>query len=163
LPGTQYLLVIRSLRVLRIFRVLKLVKYLSEAKMLVLALKASRRKIIIFLFTILTLVIIFGSLMYLIENDNESFSSIPRSIYWAIVTLTTVGYGDIAPQTPLGQTIAAFIMILGYAIIAVPTGIVTVEYSRVAQKEVSTQACPQCSAEGHESDAKFCRLCGAKL
>jgi voltage-gated potassium channel len=163
LPGTQYLLVIRSLRVLRIFRVFKLVKYLSEAKMLVLALKASRRKIIIFLFTVLTLVIIFGSLMYLIESDNQSFSSIPRSIYWAIVTLTTVGYGDIAPQNPLGQTVAAVIMVLGYAIIAVPTGIITVEYSRVAQKEISTQACPQCSAEGHDVDAKFCRLCGAKL
>jgi voltage-gated potassium channel len=163
LPGTQYLLVIRSLRVLRIFRVLKLVKYLSEARMLVLALKASKRKIIIFLFTVLTLVTIFGSLMYVIESDNNSFSSIPRSIYWAIVTLTTVGYGDIAPQSPLGQAIAAVIMILGYAIIAVPTGIVTVEYSRVAQKEMSTQACPQCSAEGHDIDAKFCRLCGVKL
>jgi voltage-gated potassium channel len=163
LPGSQYLLVIRSLRVLRIFRVFKLVKYLSEAKMLILALKASRRKIIIFMFTVLTLVIIFGSLMYLIESENESFSSIPRSIYWAIVTLTTVGYGDIAPQSPFGQTIAALIMILGYAIIAVPTGIVTVEYGRVAQKEVSTQACPQCSAEGHETDARYCRLCGAKL
>jgi voltage-gated potassium channel len=163
LPGTQYLLVIRSLRVLRIFRIFKLVKYLSEAKMLVLALKASRRKIIIFMFTILTLVIIFGSLMYLIESENEDFSSIPRSIYWAVVTLTTVGYGDIAPQSPVGQTIAAIIMILGYAIIAVPTGIVTVEYSRVVQKEVSTQACPQCSAEGHDVDARFCRLCGTKL
>lgn len=163
IPGTQYLLVIRSLRMLRIFRVFKLVQYLSEAKTLVSALKASRRKIIVFLFTVLTLVIIFGSLMYLIESDNEGFSSIPGSIYWAIVTLTTVGYGDIAPQNPMGKTLAALIMILGYAIIAVPTGIVTVEYALAAQKEVSTQACPQCSAEGHDPDAKYCRLCGAKL
>ena len=163
IPGTQYLLVIRSLRVLRIFRVFKLVQYLSEAKTLLEALKASRRKIIIFLFTVLTLVIIFGSLMYLIESKNEGFSSIPRSIYWAIVTLTTVGYGDIAPKNPVGQTIAAIIMILGYAIIAVPTGIVTVEYALAVRKEISTQACPQCSAEGHDTDAKYCRLCGAKL
>jgi voltage-gated potassium channel len=162
-PGSQYLLVIRLLRVLRIFRVLKLVQYISEARMLGRAFKASRRKIIIFLFTVLTMVVIFGSLMYLIEKENHGFTSIPRSIYWAIVTLTTVGYGDISPQTPLGQTIAAIIMILGYAIIAVPTGIVTVEYSRAAQKNISTQVCPQCSAEGHEIDAKYCRYCGSRL
>jgi voltage-gated potassium channel len=162
-PGTQYLLVIRLLRVLRIFRVLKLVQYISEAKMLGRAFKASKRKIIIFLFIVLIMVVIFGSLMYLIEKEVNGFTSIPRSIYWAIVTLTTVGYGDISPQTPLGQTIAALIMILGYAIIAVPTGIVTVEYSRVTQKNISTQVCPQCSAEGHEIDARYCRFCGSKL
>lgn len=163
LPGSQYLIVIRVLRVLRIFRVLKLVQYLREATLLMQALRASRRKITIFLFTVLTLTIIFGSAMYLIEGEENGFTSIPRSIYWSIVTLTTVGYGDISPKTGLGQTIAAFIMILGYSIIAVPTGIVTVEMSNAARKEISTQACPECSAEGHDSDAKYCKFCGAKL
>lgn len=163
LPGSQYLLTIRILRVLRVFRVFKLVKYLTEARLLMQALRASRRKIFVFLFTVLTLVIVFGSLMYLIEGRENGFTSIPRSVYWAIVTLTTVGYGDISPQTNLGQLLASFIMILGYAIIAVPTGIVTVEFSRVSSRKVSTQACPVCSAEGHDPDAKFCKYCGEKL
>jgi voltage-gated potassium channel len=162
-PGTQYLLVIRILRVLRIFRVLKLVQYLGEVRLLSHALRASRRKIIVFLFVVLTLVVIFGSLMYLIENPENGFTSIPQSIYWTIVTLTTVGYGDISPQTGLGQTIAAMIMIIGYGIIAVPTGIVTAELSQAYKKSVSTQACTECSAEGHDSDAKFCKYCGSKL
>ena len=162
-PGTQYLLVIRILRVLRIFRVLKLVQYLGEARQLRRALYASRRKIIVFLFTVLALVIIFGSLMYIIEEQESGFTSIPQSIYWAIVTLTTVGYGDISPQTGLGQTIAAIIMVIGYGIIAVPTGIVTAELTQVHKKGVSTQACPQCSAEGHDPDAKHCKYCGAVL
>jgi voltage-gated potassium channel len=162
-PGTQYLLVIRILRVLRIFRVLKLVQYLGEARLLSHALRASRRKIIVFLFVVLTLVVIFGSLMYLIEDPESGFTSIPQSIYWTIVTLTTVGYGDISPQTGVGQTIAAMIMIIGYGIIAVPTGIVTAELSVVYKKSVSTQACPECSAEGHDSDAKFCKFCGSRL
>ena len=141
LPGTHYLLVIRILRVLRIFRVLKIVQYLSEANLLLTALKASRRKITVFLFAVLTLVIIFGSLMYIIEDESHGFTSIPRSMYWAIVTLTTVGYGDISPKTSVGQAIAAVVMILGYSIIAVPTGIVTVELSHAfAGKKVSTQA-----------------------
>ena len=162
-PGTQYLLVIRILRVLRIFRVLKLVQYLGEARQLRSALYASRRKIIVFLLTVLALVIIFGSLMYIIEDPASGFTSIPQSIYWAIVTLTTVGYGDISPHTGLGQTIAAIIMIIGYGIIAVPTGIVTAELTQVYKKSVSTQACPQCSAEGHDPDAKHCKYCGAGL
>ena len=163
LPGSQYFLVIRVLRLLRVFRVLKLVQYMGEARLLATALRASKRKIVVFVFTVLTLVIIFGSIMYVIEGEKNGFTSIPRSIYWAIVTLTTVGYGDISPSTPLGQAIAAIIMILGYGIIAVPTGIVTVEMTAVAGKKVSTQACHECSAEGHDHDAKYCKYCGAKL
>ena len=164
LPGSQYLLVIRILRILRIFRVLKLVQYISEARLLRQALRDSRRKITVFLFTVLTMVVIFGSLMYLIEGPVHGFTSIPRGIYWAIVTLTTVGYGDISPQTGLGQFLAALIMILGYSIIAVPTGIVTVAFARAESKaEFKTQACPRCSAEGHDQDAKFCKYCGAHL
>lgn len=163
LPGSQFLLVIRILRILRIFRILKLVPYLREAHLLARALKASGRKIAVFLFTVLTLVVIFGSLMYVIEGNNSGFTSIPRSIYWAIVTLTTVGYGDLSPHTALGQAVASVVMILGYAIIAVPTGIVTVEMSHAFTSGVSTQACPQCSAEGHDTDAKFCKYCGSAL
>ena len=162
-PGTQYFLVIRVLRVLRIFRVLKLVQYLGEAQQLMQALRASRRKITVFLFTVLTLVIIFGALMYLIEDRDAGFTSIPKSIYWAIVTLTTVGYGDISPQTGFGQAVSAIIMVIGYGIIAVPTGIVTAELSKFYRKGVSTQACLQCSAEGHDTDAKHCKFCGAEL
>lgn len=163
IPGSQYFLVIRILRLLRVFRVLKLVQYVGEARMLTTALKNSKRKIVVFVFTVLTLVVIFGSIMYVIEGEKNGFTSIPRSIYWAIVTLTTVGYGDISPSTPLGQAIAAVIMILGYGIIAVPTGIVTAEMTRTAGKKISTQACLECSAEGHDSDAKFCKYCGAKM
>ena len=162
IPGSEYFLVIRILRILRIFRVLKLVQYMSEAVLLMRALRASSRKVIVFLFTVLTLVIILGSMMYLIEGAENGFTSIPRSIYWAIVTLTTVGYGDISPQTNLGQILAAFIMILGYSIIAVPTGIVTVELSHLSQKK-ATKTCKECSAEGHDADADFCKFCGAKL
>lgn len=162
-PGTHYLLVIRALRILRVFRVLKLVPYVRESAMLMQALRASRRKIMIFLYAVLTLVIIIGSIMYMIEGEENGFTSIPRSIYWAIVTLTTVGYGDIAPNTAIGQALAAVVMIMGYAIIAVPTGIVTAELTQVKSKDVSTQACPQCSAEGHDVDALFCKRCGAKL
>ena len=161
-PGTQYLLVIRLLRILRVFRVLKLAQYLSEAGMLIRALRASSRKITIFLFTVLTLVVILGSLMYLIEGEEHGFTSIPRSIYWAIVTLTTVGYGDISPQTPIGQTLASLVMIMGYAILAVPTGIVSVELAR-ADAIVSTQCCRYCGQEGHAHDAIFCKICGERL
>ncbi len=163
LPGSQYLLVIRILRILRIFRILKLVAYLGEARLLMQALRASSRKITVFLFTVLTLVVIFGSLMYVVEGEARGFTSIPRSIYWAIVTLTTVGYGDISPQTNLGQALASMVMILGYSIIAVPTGIVTVEMSQTFRQKVSTQACPECSAEGHDVDARHCKFCGAAL
>ncbi len=162
-PGTQVLLVIRILRVLRVFRVLKFVQYLSEAKLLKQALIASRKKITVFLFTVLTLVVILGSMMYLIEGEENGFTSIPKSIYWSIVTLTTVGYGDLSPQTGLGQTLAAIIMILGYSIIAVPTGIVSVEIAQAKDKIVSTQACPECSTEGHDIDAEYCKHCGSKL
>jgi len=162
-PATRYFTVVRILRVLRIFRVLKFVQYLGAAKTLLVALKQSRRKITVFIFAVLTLVIIFGSLMYIIEGEENGFTSIPRSIYWAIVTLTTVGYGDISPETPLGQAFAAFIMILGYGIIAVPTGIVTAELTRTENQDVSTQACKDCSMEGHDSDAEYCKYCGSKL
>ena len=166
MPGTQYLLVIRVLRVLRIFRVLKLVQFINEANVMMRALRAAGRKIIVFFFVIVTLMIIFGSIMYLVEGAANGFTSIPRSIYWAIVTMTTVGYGDISPGTAVGQAIAAVVMIVGFSIIAVPTGIVASAMSQAARAEspvVSTQACPQCSAEGHQHGAKFCKDCGAML
>jgi voltage-gated potassium channel len=161
-PGSQYLLMIRLLRALRIFRVLKLVQYLSEAKHLSQAIKASRRKISIFLLTVFTAASILGSLMYLIEGSENGFTNIPKSIYWAIVTLTTVGYGDISPQTPLGQAVASIIMILGYSIIAVPTGIITMEMGRT-QEAVNMQSCHSCGAEGHDVDAVYCKYCGKKI
>ncbi len=163
LPGAQTLLVIRAVRLLRVFRVLKLARFLEETRVLGEALRASRHKITVFLGTVLTLVLIVGTLMYLIEGEANGFDSIPRGIYWAIVTLTTVGYGDIAPTTVPGQMLASIVMILGYSIIAVPTGIVTVELSKATQRQISTQACPQCSAEGHDADAKHCKYCGARL
>ncbi|MGK7368817.1 MAG: ion transporter [Candidatus Halalkalibacterium sp. M3_1C_030] len=162
-PASRYLLVIRSLRILRIFRVLKLVQYVNEANFLKEALKASRRKIFVFLFAVLTLVVIAGSLMYVIEGAENGFTSIPRSIYWAIVTLTTVGFGDIAPQTGLGQALASMIMILGYGIIAVPTGIVSYEMANTLKSQVISPECPQCHKKRHEIDANFCNQCGAKL
>lgn len=164
LPGTKYLLVVRVLRILRVFRVLKLVQYLDEADYLLAALRSSGRKIAVFLFAVGTLVVICGSLMYVVEGEVNGFTSIPRSIYWAIVTLTTVGYGDISPQTDLGQFLASIIMILGYGIIAVPTGIVTVGLSQASRRTiVSTTSCPDCSSEGHTPEALFCKDCGSKL
>jgi len=162
-PGGQYLLVIRLLRILRVFRVLKLVQYVGESRMLIAALRASRRKITVFLFTVLTIVTVLGSMMYLVEGEQSGFTSIPRSIYWAIVTLTTVGYGDITPQTVLGQFLSIIIMILGYGIIAVPTGIVTVEMTHAFTGRSSTRACPGCGIESHAEDAAFCRRCGKQL
>lgn len=161
LPGIQALLVIRLLRILRVFRVLKLVQYLSEANVLLTALRTSRRKITVFVIAVLTLVTILGSLMYVIESADAGFDSIPRSVYWAIVTLTTVGYGDISPQTPVGQALAALIMIIGYSIIAVPTGIVTAEISRTLK--TLPIGCSGCHATNHERDAQYCRKCGASL
>ncbi len=158
------LTVIRSLRLLRVFRILKLGKYLKEAKTLSKALIASKSKIIVFLGAILTVVTILGTVMYLVETPEDGFTSIPRSIYWAIVTLTTVGYGDIYPVTALGQFIASIVMIMGYAIIAVPTGIVTNELIKVDKDEnISTKACESCSKEGHDKDAIHCKYCGEKL
>ncbi len=163
--GTQSLIVIRALRLLRIFRILKLGHFLGEAAMLREALRASARKIIVFLGAVLTIVVIVGAMMYLVEGGEDSgFTNIPQSMYWAIVTLTTVGYGNIAPVTALGRFLAALVMILGYAIIAVPTGIVSVEMASVTQKmKVSTQVCPQCAKEGHDVDARHCKTCGATL
>ena len=161
--GTQSLLVIRVLRLLRVFRVLKLAKYLGEANFLLAALRASRAKITVFLGTIMAIVLIVAALMYLIEGEETGFTSIPTAAYWAIVTMTTVGYGDIAPQTVAGQTLAAVLMFLGYAIIAVPAGIVSVELAGQTPRKVSTQACLSCSAEGHDYDASHCKYCGAKL
>jgi len=163
LAGSQYMLVIRILRILRIFRVLKLVNYLREAATLARALRDSRRKITVFIFGVFTLVVIFGSLMYVIEGKASGFTSIPRSIYWAVVTMTTVGYGDISPQTNLGQLFSAMVMILGYSIIAVPTGIITAQLVRGRNVKVSTQACSSCSGEGHDPDSKHCKHCGAAL
>lgn len=163
LPGSQYLLTIRVLRLLRIFRVLKLAQYLNEAETLLKAMRASLRKISIFLFVVLTLVLIFGSLLYIIEGDEGGFTSIGISCYWAVTTLTTVGYGDISPQSPLGRLVASIIMIMGYGVIAVPTGIVTAELVSPIKGQVSTQACHHCGAEKHSYDALFCKYCGAEL
>lgn len=162
-PGTQYLLVVRVLRLLRIFRILKLAEYLHEGRTLGRALIASRRKISVFLLTVVTVVIIVGALMYVIEGAGSGFTSIPTSIYWAVVTLTTVGYGDIAPQSPLGKALAVVVMLLGYGVIAVPTGIVTMELSRAGAAAPSGQSCPSCGLEGHDLDARFCKRCGAAL
>lgn len=161
LVGSQYLLVIRMLRLLRVFRVLKLARYVGASAVLVIALRNSRHKIVVFLEVIITMVVIMGSLMYLIEGQENGFNSIPRSIYWAIVTLTTVGYGDIAPQTVLGQTLASFIMIIGYAIIAVPTGIISVEMAKAGK--TNTRVCTNCHLDQHDDNAKFCKSCGEKL
>jgi len=163
LPGTQYLMVIRVLRLLRVFRILKLAQFINEAEALLKALRASMRKISVFLFAVLTLVLIFGSLLYLIEGDENGFTSIGISCYWAITTLTTVGYGDISPQTPLGRAFASIIMVMGYGVIAVPTGIVTAELVSPITGNVSTQACLACGAEKHSYDALFCKYCGANL
>lgn len=161
-PGAQSLLIIRALRLLRIFRVLKMVRFLGEASQLSTALRASRHKIVIFIGVVLTTDLIVGTLMYLIEGPENGFTSIPRAFYWAVVTMTTVGYGDVTPQTPLGQALAMMLMIIGYGIIAVPTGIVSAELAHV-RGEVSTQACPSCSADGHDANAVHCKFCGEAL
>ncbi len=163
IPGAQGLLVVRILRLLRIFRVFKLVTYLNESRMLVAALRASGRKILIFLFALMTVVVILGAAMYVVEGPEHGYTSIPTSIYWSIVTLTTVGYGDIVPGTVFGKAIATVMMLLGYGIIAVPTGIVTAEMARIGKGQVSTQACRHCGAEGHQHDAVHCRRCGEPL
>jgi voltage-gated potassium channel len=161
--GTQTLLMVRALRLLRVFRVLQLAHHLEEATLLWTALRASRRKITVFLGSVATLVVIIGAIMYLIEGDQSGFTSIPQSIYWAIVTLTTVGYGDLAPQTVMGKFFASVVMILGYGIIAVPTGVVTVEIAQALRTSTRTDACADCGREGHATDAVFCRFCGSKL
>lgn len=163
IPGSQGLAVIRALRLLRVFRIFKLARYVNAYAVLVIAMKRSRPKIVVFMVAVLTIVTIIGSLMYLVESGaNSGFTSIPAGIYWAIVTVTTVGFGDITPVTPLGQFLAAVLMILGYAIIAVPTGIVSVEMAR-AETHLNTQSCPHCSAEGHPDRAVHCYRCGGAL
>ncbi|PWJ43730.1 ion transporter [Sediminitomix flava] len=159
--NTTPLIVFRSLRLIRVFRIFKLWRYLGEGEQMRKALYASRAKITVFITVVLTVALIVGTLMYLIEGPQHGFTSIPRGVYWSIVTMTTVGYGDIAPSTEIGQSLAAFLMILGYGIIAVPTGIVTLEYSRASKP--STQVCKSCSKEGHDEDAKYCKYCGAML
>lgn len=161
ISGSQAFLVIRMLRILRIFRILKLVRFLGEARQLTQALRKSMRKIIVFLVAVVTIVIIIGAIMHLVEDSEHTFTSIPHGIYWAIVTLTTVGYGDIVPKTPLGQALAALIMIVGYGIIAVPTGIVTAELTQSLNTNV--RSCRKCRRSGHEHDANFCRYCGEGL
>ena len=163
--NAQSLLVIRTLRLIRIFRIFKLSRYLTEARALMIALRATRERITVFLVVVLTLVLIIGAAMYLIEGgeSDTQFTSIPRSVYWAIVTLTTVGYGDIAPQTIVGQTLAAGVMILGYAIIIVPIGVFSAEILAAKQRAISTKACSSCSAEGHDVDAVYCKYCGEKM
>lgn len=161
--GTQSLLVIRSLRLLRIFRILKVARFLREVTSLTTALRNSRVKIVVFLMAVLTIVLIMGSAMYVIEGEPGGFTSIPRGMYWAIVTVTTVGYGDIAPRTVLGQIVAAVAMVLGYSLIIIPTGIFSMELVQAARKRATTQNCPECLREGHDEDAEYCKYCSAKL
>ncbi len=165
LPGAEHLLVIRGLRLLRVFRVFKLGRFLGEASILRKALTDSRHKITIFLGTIAILVTILGTAMYLIEGGKNGFTSIPAAVYWAVVTMTTVGYGDVAPQTVAGKALATVVMILGYSIIAVPTGIVTAEIveSAAAARKITTRCCAQCMTEGHDANAIYCKDCGAEL
>jgi voltage-gated potassium channel len=165
LPSAQALLVVRILRVLRVFRVLKLVHYVSEANVLMAAMRSSRRKVTIFMTTVLTLVVILGSTMYVIEGGVNGFTSIPESVYWAVMTLTTVGYGDIVPTTGLGKALASLVSVIGYAIIAVPTGIVTAEVTLAGMqaRREGGRKCPSCAVANHESDAVFCKFCGTSL
>ncbi|WP_020210270.1 ion transporter [Gilvimarinus chinensis] len=163
IPGANNLLIIRLLRVLRIFRILKLARYLSEANLLMRTMLLARRKIFVFFSSVLVLSVIFGSLMYMVEGPAHGFTSIPKSIYWTIVTITTVGYGDIVPQTILGQIISAAAMLTGYSIIAVPTGILTAELAQEMQRDRYRRHCPECKRSGHEADAAHCKHCGAEL
>ena len=168
LPGGEVLAVVRILRVLRVFRILKLVQYIGEAEVLVATLKASRFKIVVFLITVMSIVVVIGSIIYLIEGPENGFTSIPRGLYWSVVTLTTVGYGDVTPQTPIGQGLAAMLMVLGYALIAVPTGLFSAEF--VQQNEfqkraskVPVRSCPGCGSLEKDHQAGYCRYCGQKL
>lgn len=162
-PGASYWLVIRLLRVLRIFRVLKLVRYLSEANVLMRSIYQSRRKVMVFFMSVMVLSVILGSLMFLVEGPVSGFTSIPKSIYWTIVTITTVGYGDITPHTVPGQLIATVSMLIGYSIIAIPTGILTAEITTEIRKEMASRRCNVCEHAGHYSDATFCYHCGVRL
>lgn len=162
-PGSQYLLVIRLLRVLRVFRLLKLSAFLNEANILSQALSRSSRKIGVFFFTILIVVTIFGTMMYVVEGPQHGFTSIPTGMYWAIVTVSTVGYGDVTPATPLGQLISSALMLIGYSVIAVPTGIYAAEIAQSMKQTVDARECAKCGLLGHLSDARYCRRCAEKL
>lgn len=172
--GTNALVALRALRLLRVFRILKLARYMGASNQLASAIKASRAKISVFLFAVIIAAVIFGTIMYLVEGEENGFTNIPKSVYWCIVTLTTVGFGDIAPQTPLGQFIATLIMVLGYGIIAVPTGIVSAEYTKASNADdeksakkdalkLNTQCCINCLSTEHQDNAEFCHKCGCKL
>ena len=162
-PGTNYLLMLRLFRVLRVFRVLKLMRYIVEANLLVRSMLQARHKIFVFFMVVLVFATIFGSIMYLVEGPSNGFTSIPRSIYWTIVTITTVGYGDITPQTVFGQIVASLAMLTGYSSIVVPTGILTAEFSQEIQRDRSLINCPNCGKAGHDKDAGFCNRCGGAL
>ncbi len=162
-PGAQSLLVIRALRLLRIFRIFKLAQFLREANVLLSALRSGSRKVRVFLGALLVLVAILGSAMYIIEGQENGFENIPLSMYWAVVTMTTVGYGDVVPQTGFGRLLATLVMVIGYSIIAIPTGIMTSEIIQASRQPVTTRHCPKCLTEGHEWDARFCKDCAAAL
>ncbi len=161
--GWRHGAVVRSLRLLRVFRVFKLAQFLSEAAQLRRALASSRPKIIVFFTAVLIIICIVGSAMYLIEGEGSGFTSIPQGIYWAVVTVTTVGYGDISPITPVGKLVAAVVMLLGYSILIIPGGIISAEWASAKRTSVSTQVCPDCSSEGHDADATFCKVCSGRL
>ncbi len=161
--NAHLLMIVRVLRLLRVFRVLKLFRYLSEASLLLRSLRQSSRKILVFFFSVGLCIMLFATLMYLIEGPQHGFTSIPKAIYWAIVTITTVGYGDISPQTPLGQVLASITMLVGYSILAVPTGIVTAELSQEISRHKQRRRCPVCERSGHDQDALFCKYCGSDL
>jgi len=162
-PGAHALTVVRALRLLRIFRILKLARYMNELTAMLQALRRSQFKITVFLMAVLILVLILGTLMYVVEGEAAGFTSIPRGIYWAIVTITTVGYGDITPRTVLGQALAAMAMIIGYSLIIIPAAIFSMEMVQAARKQVTTQTCPECVREGHDVDATHCKYCGTEL
>ncbi|NCC82084.1 MAG: ion transporter [Clostridia bacterium] len=163
-PGTQYLMLVRTLRLLRLFRVLKMVRYVEGSSVILRALRVSAPKIIVFLFTIFSITVIAGAVMYIIEGPENGFTNIPESMYWAIVTITTVGYGDISPQTSFGKMIASVMMIFAYGILAVPTGIVTYEIAQTSSRgKINTKTCKNCTFENHDPDADFCKKCGEKL
>lgn len=167
--GSHALLALRALRLLRVFRILKLARYIGESNKLIEALKTSRAKISVFLMAVMVLCIVLGTIMYLIEGGENGFTSIPRSVYWCIVTLTTVGFGDIAPSTPFGQLIASLVMIIGYGIIAVPTGIVSAEYTQhmndeeIKKNQKKGSHCPNCGTKKEQEKASFCYICGESL
>jgi voltage-gated potassium channel len=163
LPGTQAFAVLRVFRFLRLFRIFKLIRYMREARVLMLALRGGLPKITVFLVALIGIVITMGALMYVVEGEANGFTSMPKAIYWAVITLTTVGYGDLVPKTVLGQTIASAVMIMGYSILAVPTGIVTVEIVQASRKFMQENDCPGCGSAEHDTDATFCKKCGTRL